>query len=346
MMGNGVLKASLVLGFLAWMGPAAPEQPGSAKRTDPWKTVSATGRVESLAPVAGQADWIPVRRGSEMAPLSHIRTFERARTTLTRQGDIILVAAGSEVVLPDRMSDGATVVMQKTGHAIYKVAPRTGGGRFEVQTPFLVAGVKGTRFSVILEKDRAAVSVLEGVVEVRSSVSGETKDLTAGMVAVVDGKLGRVETYDDAGRDRPGRGRREGRDNARPRDREAAKTGNDPSDGTAGGTTDTGANAGANVAADLTADVAAVGDDAALKETLRASDKLAANLVEVDDSLPLLGSDPGEDLWSDLMDERKSIARSTTAVLDQTTTQLDPATADPKQDPSLIAKLLDLLNRR
>ncbi|MGH9866900.1 MAG: FecR domain-containing protein [Candidatus Polarisedimenticolia bacterium] len=166
-----------------------------------WKTVAASGRVEThLQPAAGPATdtvWQPVRRGDIVAAASHLRTWEKARATLTRQGDLILVDAGTEIVLPEMAAGAGTVVMQTSGNAVYKVAPRQPGARFEVKTPFLVAGVKGTRFSVQIEGDRAAVSVVEGVVEVRSLLTGQVQDLSAGESAIVDGHEGRMELQRD-----------------------------------------------------------------------------------------------------------------------------------------------------
>jgi hypothetical protein len=311
--------ASLI-SLVITVASAAPEMSAASA---PWKTIATKGRVESRPPVQAAQAWASLSRGSEVASLSHVRTFDRARATLTRNGDLILVAAGSEVVLPEQQPDGTTVVLQQSGHAIYKVAPRTGGGRFEVQTPFLVAGVKGTRFSVILEKDRAAVSVLEGVVEVRSSITGETIDLTAGMVAVVGSGLDRMETYDESGRERPApadKDKREGR----------GKKG--------------GENAEKHpVTLETTESIQAV--DEPLMETLRISEKLADSLVETDASLEPLDLNEDEDLWGDLLLDGKSTTHSTTTELDETTTRLDPTTSDPKSDPSLITKLIKLLER-
>ena len=302
-----------MLGLVMGVGTAASKGPSTE---NPWKTIAAAGRVESLSPAPTRQDWLPVRRGSEVAPLSHVRTLQRASTTLTRQGDLILVAADSEVVLPDRRPDGTTVVLQQTGHAIYKVAPRTGGGRFEVKTPFLVAGVKGTRFSVILEKDRAAVSVLEGVVEVRSTATGEKTDLTAGMVAVVGGALGRIETYDASGQN--GEQKRPGREERQKTEGHTAEPANDTKENVKG----------------------------TLGDTLRTSEKLAASLVETDDSLKQLDKKADDDLWGDLLDDHKSVARSNTGAQDQKTAKLDPIASDPKSDPSLITRLIDLLKGR
>src|SRR6185503_18883383 len=154
----------------------------------------------STAPAAtcASAAWRLVRRGDVVASSSHLRTQEKSRATLTRDGNLILVDSATEILLPETLEGEGTVVLQSSGNAIYKVAPRKPGtGRFEVRTPFLVAGVKGTRFSVQIQETRAAVSVIEGVVEVKSLLTGDTHDVAAGESLMVEGTEGRMELHRD-----------------------------------------------------------------------------------------------------------------------------------------------------
>ena len=182
--------------------PAMPEAVSAAF----WKTVAASGDVAMQPPTSPATQWIQLRRGDQVAPLSHVRTQARGNATLTRDGDVILVAPGSDVVMPERTPAGTTRVEQRSGKAFYQVSPRS-SGRFEVQTPMLVAGVKGTEFSVVIEDGRAAVSVVEGHVEVLSLLTGEKQDLFAGMSTVVDARERTMEMH----RETPGRGGRRGR---------------------------------------------------------------------------------------------------------------------------------------
>ncbi len=287
----------------------APASPGAG----PWKALASSGRVEALPPTASQDGWTPLRRGRMVAALSHVRTFERARTTLTRNGDLILVSAGSEVVLPDEAPDGATVVLQKSGRAVYKVASRAGaGGRFEVRTPLLVAGVKGTKFSVILEEDRAAVSVEEGVVEVRSSLTGETRDLTAGEVAIVDRREDRMHLQ------REEVGERRGRDRGEEKARAAAATCGDG--------------------------VSCEDADLQLFEVVREeSDNLLSSL-ETDETL--FDTDTELDLWGDLGDDTTTLTRTAGGLLARTTSALDPQEQDLETDTSLLDLIPFLLGRK
>jgi hypothetical protein len=200
---NALMNATMLVGL--WMGavadlpasaPAHAARARAAAGNAPWKVLAAGGRVETRLTQA--APWRQARRGDRVAPLSRLRTLERARATLTRNGDLILVDAASEILVPETAPGEGTRVMQWSGNAIYKVAPRRPGERFEVRTPWLVAGVKGTRFSVQIRDEAAAVSVLEGVVEVTSALTGESRDLHAGEWIVVDARDNRMSMHEIA----------------------------------------------------------------------------------------------------------------------------------------------------
>ena len=81
---------------------------------------------------------------------------------------------------------GFTRLVQQVGTMLYKVH-HTGVPHFAVQTPMLAAVVKGTSFTVIVEKDRAAVQVTDGVVEVSSAV-GQARRLVERGVTVYVGR--------------------------------------------------------------------------------------------------------------------------------------------------------------
>lgn len=65
----------------------------------------------------------------------------------------------------DSSKDFATVFMKK-GHTLIKVLKNSLQRRFEVMTPSLIAGVKGTIFKVFEEEGLKGVAVAEGIVEV------------------------------------------------------------------------------------------------------------------------------------------------------------------------------------
>jgi len=160
-----------------------------------WTAVAASGDVASRAPGASLTTWVPVRRGGRVESMSHVRAAARGQATLTRDGDVILVSPGSELTLPDDTTERFDVIRQDAGKALYKVKPGR-QGRFEVITPMLVAGVKGTQFSVVVREDFVAVEVVEGHVEVQSLLDrNDRRDLFAGDLITMRADEGRMEMH-------------------------------------------------------------------------------------------------------------------------------------------------------
>ncbi|WER49217.1 FecR domain-containing protein [Cupriavidus sp. WKF15] len=155
-----------------------PEQPGAAR------VVFVNG--------PAQADGEPLRAGLAL-----------------RESARIVTAAGSTVTLelPDRtrvtLPPGTTVAVRRLrtfrksgltdtvigierGQAESRVAPGGGGvGRFELHTPMMVTGVRGTRYRVAADTDGSRSEVLEGQVGVALARAGTTS--TASATAVTAG---------------------------------------------------------------------------------------------------------------------------------------------------------------
>jgi hypothetical protein len=162
-----------------------------------WKAVAASGKVESST--GGGPDWTVLARGDSVAPTTHVRTLRGGRATMTRGGDVILVHPRSELILPPP-GKAATFIRQESGSVLYEIETRDMKQEelampVEVETPFLVAGVKGTVFSVVVQPSFVSVSVMEGNVEVRSKSTGEMVDLFGGDMALLGGRGDRFEVY-------------------------------------------------------------------------------------------------------------------------------------------------------
>ena len=116
-----------------------------------------------------------------------IATGANGRAMLTRGDDYVVVSPGSRLMLPkEQKQSGFTRFVQQVGTMFYKVK-HTGVPHFAVETPMLAAVVKGTSFTVVVDKDRAAVQVTEGVVEV-SSLPGDARRLVEGGLTVYIGR--------------------------------------------------------------------------------------------------------------------------------------------------------------
>ena len=84
-----------------------------------------------------------------------------------------------------RVIGGNLPVVQNSGSVVYRVDGRT-NKHFQVVTPYLVAGVKGTTFRVTVREGLAAVTVEEGRVEVASRVTGATVSVGAGESVILE----------------------------------------------------------------------------------------------------------------------------------------------------------------
>ena len=98
-----------------------------------------------------------------------VRTGRGARAEIDLgTGTVRLFEASLLRLPPEAMRpEGPSAVGLEAGDSLFEVRPRKPGDPFEVRTPEVVASVKGTRFSVQLAQDGAAVSVFSGLVGVR-----------------------------------------------------------------------------------------------------------------------------------------------------------------------------------
>lgn len=152
----------------------------SEKEADPlsWAAVAASGPVEARGEML--ADWNDVSRGDVLAPRTDVRTGKRGRVTLTRNASLLIMDPNSRVELPDEnVRELETSIVQNAGSVLYRV-DRRAQPHFEVVTPYLVAGVKGTTFLVTVNDKYAAVTVEEGHVQVTDPATGKVTDLHAG----------------------------------------------------------------------------------------------------------------------------------------------------------------------
>ena len=199
-----LLAAGLVLTFEASsLGGASLDRSGV---TGPdWKILAASGRVESRGPVPATLPWNEAARGQRLTDRSWVRTGPDGRATLVQGDHIVIVDPGTEIRLISSPERGIpTRVQQHSGSATYRI--RKGHRRkFQVITPYLVAGVKGTVFRVEVTDTFADVDVSEGVVEVWSRDDEDPVDVREGESIHIDATEGlrpeMVAVDDWAGRD-------------------------------------------------------------------------------------------------------------------------------------------------
>jgi len=103
-----------------------------------------------------------------------------------RQGPTTMAAAGNtELEIPvSALADGLIErVVQVTGNAFYSVGKRE-RTKLRVETPFLVAVIKGTQFNVASQQDSTTIALFEGRLEVRATDESDVVDLQAGEIAI------------------------------------------------------------------------------------------------------------------------------------------------------------------
>ena len=114
-----------------------------------------------------------------------IRTGRNGRVLLVRGEETILIAPNSIVALPATQKDGSsTTIVQQAGSILLEVEKRN-VKHFEVETPYLVAAVKGTQFRVTVDRNDANVAVLRGQVEVADVKTGQFALVLPGQTAKV-----------------------------------------------------------------------------------------------------------------------------------------------------------------
>ena len=153
---------------------------GSAWASSGWKVLTIEGDAkiikEGVQPAA-------LNTGDVVAEGDRIVTGETGRAIITRDGSTIVVAPGTEMSIPVEKSEGLTTrILQKVGTLFLNVQKKK-TEHFEVVTPYLAAVVKGTSFTVNVDRSGAAVHVMEGLVQVADSFTGQELFVRPGQTA-------------------------------------------------------------------------------------------------------------------------------------------------------------------
>ena len=150
-----------------------------------WKVAQTSGKV--FIQQKG-IQLVSLSKGGSLKSGSVVVTDRNGRVKLVRGDQTMIVSPNSVVTIPgDR--GGRTKILEAAGLIEYDVDHRK-VRHFAVETPYLAALVKGTRFRVKVYKGGANVAVLRGLVEVTNLRSGERINVLAGQTAHVDSAKG------------------------------------------------------------------------------------------------------------------------------------------------------------
>src|SRR3954464_1191769 len=165
--------AALILGTAAG---------ASAADDGVWSVGKATGEV--WVATSG-AQRVSLGQEESLKPGDTIRTGRNGRVLLVRGEETILISPNSVVGVPVEKKEGlSTTIVQQAGSILLEVEKRN-VKHFEVETPYLAAVVKGTRFSVTVIAGSTKVGVLRGQVEVSDFKTGQIAQVMPGQAATV-----------------------------------------------------------------------------------------------------------------------------------------------------------------
>ena len=158
--------------------PAAPQSNSDESRivvTDVTGTVNVS--------TAGVPTAIDV--SSTLALPSRIVTGHDGMLGIRQARTSISIAPDSDIAIPAEAVDGNLIarLVQYRGNAFYDVAPRE-VSKLRVETPYLVAVIKGTQFNVAVQEDSTTISLFEGRLEIRTPDDSEVIQLNPGEIAI------------------------------------------------------------------------------------------------------------------------------------------------------------------
>lgn len=148
-----------------------------------WTVTAVEGSAMVIDTEHGTRD---VQPGLRLGAGSTIVTGEDGTIALDREADSIVVFPSSSATIPATATTGAPDILQEFGQLLYQMESRDSWD-FQVRTPYLVATVKGTTFTVTVERSSAMVSVAEGMVQVDAARDGRSVMVGAGRQATVTG---------------------------------------------------------------------------------------------------------------------------------------------------------------
>src|SRR5688572_19538638 len=152
---------------------------------------NADGSRISVTAVAGDVDFTMAGNSVTVAPdrtvllPARIVTGHDGTVGLAQAGTKVSVGNDTDVEIPAEAVDGNLIarLVQHRGNVFYDVAPRD-LGKLRVETPLLVAVIKGTQFNVAVQPDSTTISLFEGRLEIRTPDNSETVQLDAGEIAI------------------------------------------------------------------------------------------------------------------------------------------------------------------
>lgn len=160
---------------------------GGAEAAD-WTAVKLHGPVYADA---GGGNWVRLWRGAVIADGRAVRTLGSGNAVFSRGAEIVAFGPNTQGEITDRPGTRPfTIVIEQAGTVAVSAEARA-VQHFSVETPYLVAVVKGTQFTVGTKPGQSDVAVARGLVSVTGRVGRRTILLPAGerVVATAGGGM-------------------------------------------------------------------------------------------------------------------------------------------------------------
>lgn len=157
---------------------------------DDWTAAQLRGQVVQLV----DNQWQPLKRGMVVPDSRVVRTMKTGHVTFERGSETVDLGPDTQIQIYDRAGKKPfTTVKQYFGTVAVEADVRN-VQHFGVDTPFLAAVVKGTRFTVISGKTGSSVTVRRGHVAVENLRTHSKVTLSVGQTATVDATATKGET--------------------------------------------------------------------------------------------------------------------------------------------------------
>src|SRR6185369_59030 len=161
--------------------------PGRPCEPAPARAVSVQGIVDAKR--AADAQWQPVKLNDTFCPGDSIRVQANSRADIALLNQSVLRLNANTTITVEAPKEQTTGVVDLLRGAtnIFSRGPRS----LEVNTPFTVAGVRGTEFFISIEPDQTLITVFEGTVAAENAagslslISGQSAVAQAGKAPVL-----------------------------------------------------------------------------------------------------------------------------------------------------------------
>ncbi len=163
------------LATLASVAPAA---------ADDWTAARLRGSVFAND-IAAPTKWVKLARGAVVSDDRTISTLANGSVDFVRGSETVSFGPNTQARIVDRTGQSYTTVVQQSGSVTIAAEARR-VQHFAVQTPYLVAVVKGTEFTVTTGTTGSTVAVARGLVGVTDLLSHRSVNVAAGQTANAD----------------------------------------------------------------------------------------------------------------------------------------------------------------